>query len=187
MRRQRSSMRGSMWVLLICTVAAALLGAVGPSRAADGLEKELVIVATGGAFEQALRQHFYEPFARATGVTIRPVAAGVAEQWARVKAMRQVGRMEWDIVSMGPADLLDHRELLAKLDCWRLPNAQKYGVEGACVEHLAREVTVGPLETRSAAADEAAAHPAGSSSTSSIRRHVPAQKRIARTAARRAR
>ncbi|HEX7125297.1 MAG TPA: ABC transporter substrate-binding protein [Thermodesulfobacteriota bacterium] len=139
-------MRSSTWALVTCAVAAALLGGGRPSRAAEALEKELVIVTTGGAFERALRRHFYEPFTRATGVTIRSVAADLDEQWAKVKAMSRVGRIEWDIVSMGPADVLDHRAFLAKLDCWRLPNAGKYGVEGACQDYsLLRTIGGGVL------------------------------------------
>ncbi len=146
MQRARSSTRSWTWVLLICAIVAAMLGAVRPSRAADALEKELVIVTTGGVFERALKEHFYDPFTRATGVTIRPVAASLGDQWAKVKAMTQTGRIEWDIVSMGPADVLDHRALLAKLDCWRLPNAQKYGVEGACQDYsLLRTIGGGVL------------------------------------------
>lgn len=46
--------------------------AAAPAQAQTAdLEKELVIVATGGVFEKALRENFYEPFTKATGVVVR--------------------------------------------------------------------------------------------------------------------
>ncbi len=94
---------------------------------------DLVVVATGGTFEQAMREHFYDPFSKATGVRVNPVAATVSEQWTKVKAMYAAGNVEWDIVSTYPYDLVSQRELLYDLgDCKSLPNVVAQGVPGTC-------------------------------------------------------
>ncbi|PWC56841.1 hypothetical protein TSO221_00805 [Azospirillum sp. TSO22-1] len=115
---------------LSVSLVVALAGAA-PARAQD---KELVVVATGGAFEQSLRKHFYEPFAEQTGVRIRPVAASNAETWTKVKAMREANAIGWDIVTAWPEDLVAQADSLAKLDCSRLSNLASQAVDGACTE-----------------------------------------------------
>ncbi len=127
---------GGVTKLAVAALAACglLLSGARPSSGAD-LEKELVVVATGGVFEQRLKEHFYDPFTRATGVAIRPVAAGSADQWAKLRAMTQVGNVEWDIVSSGDATAEANRDLLAKLDCRAIPNAATQGVFGTCREN----------------------------------------------------
>lgn len=102
---------------------------------ADPLEKEVVIVTTGGVFEQLMKEHFYDPFTKATGVNIVRVAATNAEMWAKVKAMSSVGAIEWDIVDPSVNDLIYQRQFLARLDCAAIPNAAAQGVAGTCQEH----------------------------------------------------
>lgn len=115
---------------LLSASLAVALGSAAPSRAQD---KELVVVATGGAFEQSLRKNFYEPFTEKTGVRIRPVAASNAETWTKVKAMREANAIGWDIVTAWPEDLVAQADSLAKLDCSRLTNLSQ-AVDGACTE-----------------------------------------------------
>lgn len=96
------------------------------------LEKELVIVTTGGVLEQKLREHFYDPFTRQTGVVVKPVAANDSEQWAKVKAMSMTGRGDWDIVSVSLTTIISGQEYLAEIDCNELPNVLSQGVPGTC-------------------------------------------------------
>lgn len=110
---------------------AVTLAGVAPTRAQD---KELVVVATGGAFEQALRKNFYEPFTEQTGIRIRPVAASNAETWTKVKAMREANAIGWDIVTAWPEDLVAQADSLAVLDCSKLTNLAAQAVEGACTD-----------------------------------------------------
>ncbi len=117
---------------LLSASLAVALGSAAPSYAQG---KELVVVATGGAFEQALRKNFYEPFAEKTGAHIRPVAASNAETWTKVKAMREANAIGWDIVTAWPEDLVAQADSLVKLDCSRLSNLASEAVEGACTEH----------------------------------------------------
>ena len=103
------------------------------STAAEG--QELVVVASGGAFQAALEEYFYEPYEQATGIDIVHVPAQEAEQYARLRAMVEVGNVEWDVVTSNPIDLLLNRDVLQPLDCSQIPNAEAYGVPGTCGEY----------------------------------------------------
>jgi len=108
-----------------------LLSMAAPTaRAADS--KEVVIVATGGEFEKALRENFYAPFTAATGIAVRAVPASNAEQWAKVKAMTGSGHLEWDIVSIYPEDMVAQQAVLAPIDCAALSALKDQAVPGAC-------------------------------------------------------
>ncbi|WP_170984204.1 ABC transporter substrate-binding protein [Rhodoligotrophos defluvii] len=97
--------------------------------------EDLTIVTSGGAMEEALRKHFYDPFTKATGIRIRSVAASNTEQWARLKAMASAGQVEWDVIQTIGADALINKNLLVKLDCGKIPNAASQGVPGACSDY----------------------------------------------------
>lgn len=116
---------------LVPTVAIVGIVTLG-AGAAEPLESEIVIVTGGGVFEQALKDHFFEPFSRATGVKVISVSAGVGERWAKTKAMRQVGRVEWDITLASRSAALVNREFIGPVDCDRVPNAAIQGIDGAC-------------------------------------------------------
>lgn len=100
-----------------------------PAMAAD---QELVIVASGGSFGKALREYFYDPFTAETGIKIREVSASTAQTWTQLKAMKQTGRHEWDIVTAYPEDLVAQAAYLEPFDCKKLPNFVDHAVEGAC-------------------------------------------------------
>lgn len=59
------------------------------------------------------------------------MSASSAEQWAKVKAMVQAGKVERDIVSVTDAIVDANRELLAALDCRAILNAATQGADGA--------------------------------------------------------
>jgi mannopine transport system substrate-binding protein len=82
-------------------IAAALLALALPAAVHAQSGKELVIATTGGAQEQELRKHFYEPFEKATGIRVRPVSGAEAQTVARVKAMVTAGSVSWDIFQAG--------------------------------------------------------------------------------------
>lgn len=94
--------------------------------------EELVVVATGGAFEKALKDHFYDAFTQSTGIRIRAVAASNAETWTKLRAMQQTGRVEWDIVTAWPEDLVAQAALLENFDCAKLGNLTSQAVDNAC-------------------------------------------------------
>lgn len=75
-----SRMRRPAAIALLASNLVVVLSIGCGSASAAPARRELVIVATGGVSERLLREHFYDPFMQATRVTVRPVAAGFAEQ-----------------------------------------------------------------------------------------------------------
>jgi mannopine transport system substrate-binding protein len=124
--------------------ASAVAPSTAPSAAASGptappegeLEDELVILTSGGAFEEAFIEHFYEPFEAETGVDVIPVAAPFGDQWAKIRADAQGGNIEWDIVDTGPDPQEEYNQYLMDFgDCTILPEVMDRGVEGACAQY----------------------------------------------------
>ena len=120
--------------LLSASVAIGAFGVVRPEASAQSaLEDRVVIRTTGGVFEQALRRNFFDPFTRATGVRVIPVAASAGEMLARTAAMQAAGRVEWDIISPQYDDLPNLAHLLIDLgDCSAMPAVAQHGVDRAC-------------------------------------------------------
>ncbi|MHB0791053.1 ABC transporter substrate-binding protein [Bradyrhizobium sp. 5.13L] len=61
---------------------------------------EVVIQTYGGSFTDGIRRHVYEPFTKATSIRVIDVAADLAEP--QIKAMREAGRVDWDIAIVNP-------------------------------------------------------------------------------------
>ncbi|MEJ8567209.1 ABC transporter substrate-binding protein [Elongatibacter sediminis] len=104
---------GRIWI------AAGLLFAAGvwlfaPSRQHEDTNY-LVVVSWGGSFQEAQREVLFRPFTAATGIQIIEETGPTA---ARVQAMAQSGRAEWDVALMTPADVLrlGRAGYLAKVD-----------------------------------------------------------------------
>ena len=107
-----------------------------PAYAQGALEDQVIIRTTGGAFEQALRDNFFDPFTKATGVRIVGVAAPASEMLARTAAMQQAGNVEWDIISPQYDDLKNLSGLLTDLgDCGEMPNVAAQGVAETCGQY----------------------------------------------------
>lgn len=77
---------------------AALWVTLGPVAAATG---QVVIATTGGAYEQALREAWFDPFTRETGITVVTVAGSNAQMRAKAAAMVQAGNVTWDLYLQG--------------------------------------------------------------------------------------
>jgi mannopine transport system substrate-binding protein len=58
----------------------------------------VVVVTTGGVYEQAMKDAWFEPFTKATGVTVTTVTATDAEARTRAQAMASAGNPTWDII-----------------------------------------------------------------------------------------
>jgi putative spermidine/putrescine transport system substrate-binding protein len=65
--------------------------------------EQLPVRTPGGSFDEIKREHVYEPFRKATGIEIVPVAATVA----KVLAMHRAGQMEVDLIDTGDDTLLE--------------------------------------------------------------------------------
>lgn len=96
---------------------------------------ELVIATTGGVQEQVLRQTFYEPFEKATGIKIVSVSGSDAQNVARVKAMVASGKVNWDLYQAGEIQSSsdEHRALNEDMAafCTRFSNRDDL-LPGAC-------------------------------------------------------
>lgn len=102
-------------------------------RAAETLERTVVIRTTGGVFEAALKRNFFDPFTKATGVRVIPVAASYGDMMAKSAAMQASGSVEWDIISPQFTELGKLAQFLVDLgDCGAMPNVAKDGVAQAC-------------------------------------------------------
>ncbi|HWK66348.1 MAG TPA: ABC transporter substrate-binding protein [Rhizobiaceae bacterium] len=119
--------------LHLASVTAILALLAAPAFAQS--EDELVIVTSGGTFEKALQQNFYDAFTAQTGIKIRAVSASYSEQWAKARAMAESGQAEWDIVTVGIGEDAANADLLDKLDCAGMPNIQTNAIDGACREY----------------------------------------------------
>ncbi|WFU51671.1 ABC transporter substrate-binding protein [Sinorhizobium terangae] len=99
-------------------------------------QQELVIVTTGGAFEKALKDNFFDPFEKLSGVKVHLVSATATEAWTRVKAMSSSKSVEWDVISPNDVDL--NKAFAGYLynfgeNCEQVPNVAKDGIDGTCM------------------------------------------------------
>ena len=124
------------FLLQSLALSAGPVGSAAWAQAQAKLEDSLVIRTTGGVFEQALKRNFFDPFNKATGVKVVPVAASYGEMMAKTAAMNASGRIEWDIISPQYYELGKLSNVLADLgDCSAMPNVAKEGVSNACGQY----------------------------------------------------
>lgn len=116
----------------------------GSASAQTNLEKarqagqgELVIAGGAGGYLEAVKKHFYDPFTAATGIKVVTVSAPYGEKATRLKAMHEIGKVEWDLVTLSldflnPAVTPYLRDLGT---CADVPGVVRNGVAGACLRH----------------------------------------------------
>ena len=125
--------------------AAVLLAGFTSTAEADD---EVIIAVGGGLFERGLSENIAAAFTRETGIDVQFVAASPGERAARVKAMAEAGRFEWDIVlsSERHARLLSDSLLMGICDSANLTDKV---VEGGCKDFGALGIVGGlPLVQR---------------------------------------
>jgi putative spermidine/putrescine transport system substrate-binding protein len=80
---------------------------------------EVIVRTPGGAYDDVMRRHVYDPFTRETGITVRPVAA----TGAKLIAMFRANNVELDLIDTGDKQLLalENMGALAPIayDRWR--------------------------------------------------------------------
>jgi len=130
----------------LLSTAVALVAALtaGSAEAQTNLEKakqagqtEVVIAGGAGGYLEAVKKHFYDPFTAATGIKVTTVSAPYGEKATRLKAMHEVGKVEWDLVTLSldflnPAVTPFLRDLG---NCADVPGVARNGVAGACLRH----------------------------------------------------
>jgi len=94
--------------------------------------QQLTVRTPGGAYDEVKRATVYEPFRKATGIEIIPVAATVA----KLLAMHRSGQMEVDLIDTGDDVLLqlDQAGALAPLDLKAFKRTNPDDIE-ATVKH----------------------------------------------------
>ncbi len=125
--------------------AAALAATAGrPARAQARLEDTVVVRTTGGAFEKALKQYFFDPFTAATGTRVVPVATSYGDMVAKTAAMSAAGHVEWDVISPQFYELDRLAPYLVDFgDCHSLPNVAANGIPGICGRYGVQYLTGG--------------------------------------------
>jgi len=73
--------------------------ALALTSAAVAQSSDVIVATTGGAYDRALKEAWFEPFTQATGIKVSTVTATDAEQRTRAQAMASAGRVSWDIIN----------------------------------------------------------------------------------------
>jgi putative spermidine/putrescine transport system substrate-binding protein len=86
-----------------------------PSVAHGAEKKEVVVCGWGGAFERVLREAWYDPFEKETGIK---VISAASPSISKVKAMVMTKNVEWDIVLIAGGIMMPllKQGLLEKID-----------------------------------------------------------------------
>lgn len=69
------------------------------ASAAMAQPAEVVVATTGGTYDRALKEVWFEPFTKATGIKVATVMATDSEQRTRAQAMANAGKVTWDIIN----------------------------------------------------------------------------------------
>ncbi|WP_172403336.1 ABC transporter substrate-binding protein [Ensifer aridi] len=100
-------------------------------------QTKVVVLGGTGVYYDALKELFFDPFTKETGIEIVLVSSGsYSEVAAKVRAMSEANAMEWDLIATtydtvrSPA-FADYVENLG--DCSELPNVVSEGIDGSCL------------------------------------------------------
>jgi mannopine transport system substrate-binding protein len=99
----------------VCT-AGALLWSLSSPQSATAAE-QVIIASTGGAYDRALKEAWFDPFTKATGIEVVVVVATNAEMRAKASAMVKTGNVTWDLYLDGEIQAASkaHREVTEDL------------------------------------------------------------------------
>ncbi|HEY8369149.1 MAG TPA: ABC transporter substrate-binding protein, partial [Thermodesulfobacteriota bacterium] len=112
--RERGSSRRQFLTRTAAGVAGAASGPFILERA-RAAARELVVCSWGGAYQKALRQAYFDPFEKATGIKVIDTSA---PEVARVKAQVESRNVEWDVIEAGTRwySVLVNQKLVQPLD-----------------------------------------------------------------------
>ncbi len=97
--------------LATAVLAAALVTLAEPGSA----QQQIVVTSWGGAYQEAQRKAYFEPFTKETGIK---VVEATGPDAAKIKAMVSSGNVEWDVVdvNLATALVLGEQGLLTPID-----------------------------------------------------------------------
>ncbi|WFU51677.1 ABC transporter substrate-binding protein [Sinorhizobium terangae] len=101
-------MKTKLVIGLYALAALSLASSAAPARAQD---RQVVVSGSGGSYEKAMREYWFDPFEKATGIKVVSVPTGSTEEGrAKVEAMIKSGNVTWDIFGEGEieAEAPDH-------------------------------------------------------------------------------
>jgi mannopine transport system substrate-binding protein len=80
-------------------------------------QQQVTIASTGGAYDRALKDAWFDPFTKATGIEVRIVSATNAEMRAKAAAMVKSENVSWDLYLEGEIQAASpgHREVTEDL------------------------------------------------------------------------
>ncbi|WP_425502240.1 extracellular solute-binding protein [Peteryoungia desertarenae] len=64
-------------------------------------QDQVIIASTGGAYDRALKEAWFDPFTEATGIAVTIISATNAEMRAKAAAMVKAGNVTWDLYLEG--------------------------------------------------------------------------------------
>ena len=117
-----------IFMLSVFVVSVALLaGAAVPTV---GIARDLTIVSWGGAYQEAQRKAYFEPFMKKTGKKI--LDESYNGEMAKIRAMVEAGNVTWDAVQVEAPELINACEqgLLEIID-WEKIGGQKNFIPSA--------------------------------------------------------
>jgi len=91
------------------------IGAAGVDRPAWAADP-IVIASTGGAYDRALKEAWFDPFTAETGIPVTIVSATNAEMRAKASAMVKAGNITWDLYLEGEIQAASEAHRLATED-----------------------------------------------------------------------
>jgi len=94
------SVRNQSWKKIFLFAAAYCVSEISGVATANAAE-EVIIATTGGAYERALREAWFDPFTKQTGIEVVTVAGTNAEMRAKATAMVRTGNVSWDLYLQG--------------------------------------------------------------------------------------
>lgn len=99
----------------LCTAAALLSPLFFPQMARA--TEQVIIASTGGAYDRTLKEAWFDPFTKATGIDVVVVVATNAEMRAKASAMVKTGNVTWDLYLDGEIQAASkaHREVTEDL------------------------------------------------------------------------
>lgn len=113
----------------VLTGAAVVLSAPFVLRGRALAAGQVIVRTPGGAYDDVMRRHVYDPFTKETGITVTPVAATVA----KLLAMFRANNVELDVIDTGDGPLvtLDRMGALAPIDygSWKWSKPEDVGAD----------------------------------------------------------
>lgn len=90
-------------------------------------QEQVIIASTGGAYDRALKQAWFDPFTAKTGIAVKIVSATNAEMRAKAAAMVKADNVSWDLFLDGEIQAASqaHREVTEDLTEFCAPYAAR--------------------------------------------------------------